>query len=139
MTSPSPNARRPECQSAQASVGADDKKSLLVTLGLPEDVAAAAVATDGSKGYKASKTRTALFYTLKVNADAKAEWKRKLEVATATWQKTRNAWDALPEHLKLRKAPRNRVGEGTNKASRQASKRRYEDKQQKKRANARRA
>ena len=78
------NARRPvKCQSAQASVGSDDKKSLLVTLGLPEDVAAAAVATDGSKGYKASKTRTALFYTLKVNDDAKPEWKQHFATYTA--------------------------------------------------------
>ena len=65
------------------SVSSDDKKSLLVTLGLPEEVAAAAVATDGSKGYKASKTRTALFYTLKVNADAKAEWKQHFATYTA--------------------------------------------------------
>ena len=64
-------------------MGADDKKALLVTLGLPEDVAAAAVATDGSKGYKASKTRTALFYTLKVNDDAKPEWKQHFATYTA--------------------------------------------------------
>ena len=64
-------------------MGSDDKKSLLVTLGLPEDVAAAAVATDSSKGYRASKTRTALFYTLKVNADAKAEWKQHFATYTA--------------------------------------------------------
>ena len=75
--------RRPERRSAQATVGADDKKSLLVTLGLPEEVAAAAVATDGSKGYKASKTRTALFYTLKVNDDAKPEWKQHFATYTA--------------------------------------------------------
>ena len=64
-------------------MGADDKKSLLVTLGLPEDVAAAAVATDSSKGYKASKTPTALFYTLKVNDDAKPEWKQHFATYTA--------------------------------------------------------
>ena len=64
-------------------MGADDKKSLLVTLGLPEEVAAAAVATDSSKGYKASKTRAALFYTLKVNADAKAEWKQHFATYTS--------------------------------------------------------
>ena len=53
---------------------AEDKKSLLMSLGLPEEVADAAIASDGD-GFKDSTTPTSMFYSLKVNDDAKAEWK----------------------------------------------------------------
>jgi len=49
---------------------AEEKKALLVSLGLPEEAAAIAVATDADDGYKADKTPTSMFYTLKVNDDA---------------------------------------------------------------------
>ena len=51
---------------------AEDKKSLLMSLGLPEEVADAAIASDGD-GFKDSATPTSMFYSLKVNDDAKAE------------------------------------------------------------------
>ena len=54
---------------------AEDKKTKLMGLGLPEEVAAAAVATDAPDGFKDSTTRTSTFYSLKVNDDAKPEWK----------------------------------------------------------------
>ena len=53
---------------------AEDKKSLLMSLGLPEEVADAAIASDGD-GFKDSTTPTSMFYSLKVNDDAKPEWK----------------------------------------------------------------
>ena len=59
---------------ATAAPPAEDKKSLLMGLGLPEEVADAAIASDGD-GVKDSATPTSMFYSLKVNDDAKAEWK----------------------------------------------------------------
>jgi hypothetical protein len=49
---------------------ADEKKALLVSMGLPEEAAAMAVATDAEDGYKADKTPTSMCYTLKVKDDA---------------------------------------------------------------------
>ena len=59
---------------ATAAPPAEDKKSLLMSLGLPEEVADAAIASDGD-GFKDGASRVSMFYSLKVNDDAKAEWK----------------------------------------------------------------
>ena len=59
---------------ATAAPPAEDKKSMLMALGLPEEVADAAIASDGD-GFKDCKTPTSMFYSLKVNDDAKPEWK----------------------------------------------------------------
>jgi hypothetical protein len=53
---------------------AEDKKSLLMSLGLPEEVADAAIASDGD-GFRDGASRVSMFYSLKVNDDAKAAWK----------------------------------------------------------------
>jgi len=49
---------------------ADEKKALLVSMGLPEEAAAMAVATDADDGYKEDKTPTSMYYTLKLKDDA---------------------------------------------------------------------
>ena len=59
---------------ATAAPPAEDKKSLLMSLGLPEEVADAAIASDGD-GFRDGASRVSMFYSLKVNDDAKAEWK----------------------------------------------------------------
>ena len=59
---------------ATAAPPAEDKKSLLMSLGLPEEVADAAIASDGD-GFKDGASRVSMFYSLKVNDDAKPEWK----------------------------------------------------------------
>ena len=60
-----------------------------------------------------------------LSPEDKAELERQHKVAKDARNQAWQEWNALPEHLKLRKAPRNRNGEGTNKASRNASKTRY--------------
>ena len=59
---------------ATAAPPAEDKKSMLMALGIPEEVADAAIASDGD-GFKDGASRVSMFYSLKVNDDAKAEWK----------------------------------------------------------------
>ena len=59
---------------ATAAPPAEDKKSMLMALGIPEEVADAAIASDGA-GFKDGASRVSMFYSLKVNDDAKAEWK----------------------------------------------------------------
>ena len=59
---------------ATAAPPAEDKKSMLMALGAPEEVADGAIASDGD-GFKDSTTPTSMFYSLKVNDDAKPEWK----------------------------------------------------------------
>ena len=59
---------------ATAAPPAEDKKSMLMALGAPEEVADGAIASDGDS-FKDSTTPTSMFYSLKVNDDAKAEWK----------------------------------------------------------------
>ena len=59
---------------ATAAPPAEDKKSMLMALGVPEEVADAAVASDGD-AFKDGASRVSMFYSLKVNDDAKAEWK----------------------------------------------------------------
>ena len=59
---------------ATAAPPAEDKKSMLMALGVPEEVADAAIASDGD-AFKDGASRVSMFYSLKVNDDAKAEWK----------------------------------------------------------------
>ena len=59
---------------ATAAPPAEDKKSMLMALGAPEEVADGAIASDGDS-FKDSATPTSMFYSLKVNDDAKPEWK----------------------------------------------------------------
>ena len=59
---------------ATAAPPAEDKKSMLMALGIPEEVADAAIASDGD-AFKDRDSRVSMFYSLKVNDDAKAEWK----------------------------------------------------------------
>ena len=59
---------------ATAAPPAEDKKSMLMALGIPEEVADAAIASDGD-AFKDGASRVSMFYSLKVNDDAKAEWK----------------------------------------------------------------
>ena len=59
---------------ATAAPPAEDKKSMLMALGIPEEVADAAIASDGDD-FKDGASRVSMFYSLKVNDDAKAEWK----------------------------------------------------------------
>jgi len=49
---------------------ADEKKAFLISIGLPEEAAAMAVATDADDGFKDDTTPTSMFYTLKVKPDA---------------------------------------------------------------------
>ena len=59
---------------ATAAPPAEDKKSMLMALGIPEEVADAAIASDGD-AFKDGASRVSMFYSLKVNDDAKPEWK----------------------------------------------------------------
>jgi hypothetical protein len=59
---------------ATAAPPAEDKKSQLMALGVPEEVADAAIASDGD-AFKDGASRVSMFYSLKVNDDAKPEWK----------------------------------------------------------------
>ena len=59
---------------ATAAPPAEDKKSMLMALGAPEEVADGAIASDGDS-FKDGASRVSMFYSLKVNDDAKAEWK----------------------------------------------------------------
>jgi len=59
---------------ATAAPPAEDKKSMLMALGIPEEVADAAIASDGD-GFRDGASRVSMFYSLKVNDDAKPEWK----------------------------------------------------------------
>ena len=65
---------RGEGADATAAPPAEDKKSMLMALGIPEEVADAAIASDGDS-FKDGASRVSMFYSLKVNDDAKAEWK----------------------------------------------------------------
>merc|ERR1719240_2018328 len=69
-------SHRRGCQGddATAAPPAEDKKSMLMALGIPEEVADAAIASDGD-GFKDGASRVSMFYSLKVNDDAKPEWK----------------------------------------------------------------
>ena len=67
---------------ATAAPPAEDKKSMLMALGIPEEVADAAIASDGD-GFQDGASRVSMFYSLKVNDDAKPEWRQHFATYTA--------------------------------------------------------